>query len=189
MKRILFSVIVISVISFSCKKEDVKIETNKATIDKAVDSIKISQSEESVDTETENIKSDLDYEEVGEKDFAKWKGEYFLDYIDYAGENDGTKLKVKLVLDSYQDGNFYLWYEKPNDTIKEGMHHVFGSFGKADKENNTIKFLPEIITEGEDTGIDLDYFLYSRNGKFYIKSGMIPSENGDSREIPIQKIK
>lgn len=189
MKKILFPLIVFSVISFSCKKEETKIEKTESAVNTVIDSAKISQPEEFADSETENVKSDLDYEEVEDKDFVKWKGEYFLDYIDYAGENDGTKLKVKLVLGSSEDGHFYLWYEKPNDILKLGMHHVYGSFGKADKENNAIKFLPEIVTEGEDTGIDLDYFLYNREGKFYIKSGMIPTENGDSGEIPIQKIK
>lgn len=188
MKRILFVVIVFSAISFSCKKEETKIERTQSPVDTVVDSAEISSPKDVTDSET-NIKSDLDYEEVSDKDFKKWKGEYFLDYIDYAGENDGTKLKAKLVLGSSENGHFYLWYEKPNDTVKEGVHHVFGSFGKAGYKNNAIKFLPEIITEGEDTGIDLDYFLYNRDGKFYIKSGMIPAENGASEEIPIQKIK
>ncbi|GAA4166757.1 hypothetical protein GCM10022217_41070 [Chryseobacterium ginsenosidimutans] len=187
MKRILFPVILVSVISFSCKKKEFKKETTVVSTNKTADSAKISQAEESVDSES--TKSDLDYDQVDEKDFEKWKGEYFLDYIDYAGENDGTKLKVKLILDSSEDGHFYLWYEKPNDTVKVGMHHVYGSFGKIGNENNEIKFLPEIISEGEDTGIDLDYFLYSKDGKFYIKSRMIPSENGDSKELTIQKIK
>ncbi|MDQ0593962.1 hypothetical protein QFZ37_002331 [Chryseobacterium ginsenosidimutans] len=188
MKRILFPVIVVSVISFSCKKKELKKETTIVSANITADSIKIPQTEE-LPVDSESMKSDLDYEQVNEKDFGKWKGEYFLDYIDYAGENDGTKLKAKLILDSSEDGHFYLWYEKPNDTVKEGMHHVYGSFGKIGDENNAIKFLPEIISEGEDTGIDLDYFLYSKDGKFYIKSGMIPSENGDSKELPIKKNK
>jgi hypothetical protein len=189
LKKILFPIILISAISFSCKKKEVKKETTVVSANTTpVDSTEIPQVEEA-SVDSESVKSDLDYDDVNEKDFGKWKGEYFLDYIDYAGENDGTKLKAKLILDSPTDGDFYLWYEKPNDTVKEGMHHVYGSFGKADNTNNTIKFLPEIISEGEDTGIDLDYFLYSKDGKFYIKSEMIPSENGDSKELFIQKIK
>jgi len=187
LKRILFFITLASAVSFSCKKKEVKKEAAVALVTKVADSAKAFQDEESVDSES--MKSDLDYQEVSEKDFEKWKGEYFLDYIDYAGENDGTKLKAKLVLDSYEDGHFYLWYEKSNDTLKEGMHHVYGSFGKADDKNTAIKFLPEIISEGEDTGIELDYFLYNKNGKFFIKSGMIPSEDGHSKELPIQKIK
>ena len=187
MKRILFPVILVAVISFSCKEKEIKKVTTVVSVTPIADSAKTSQAEKYGDSE--NSKSDLDYKEVSEKDFEKWKGEYFLDYIDYAGENDGTKLKAKLILDSKEDGHFYLWYEKPNDTLKEGMHHVYGSFGKADDKNTAIKFLPEIISEGEDPGIDLDYFLYSKDGKFYIKSGMIPSEGGDSKELPIQKIK
>jgi hypothetical protein len=188
LKKIVFPIILISAISFSCEKKEVKKETTVVSANTIADSTTISQVEES-SVDSESTKSDLDYDEVNEKDFEKWKGEYFLDYIDYAGENDGTKLKAKLILDSPEDGDFYLWYEKPNDTVKEGMHHVYGSFGKVGNENNAIKFLPEIISEGESTGIDLDYFLYNKDGKFYIKSEMIPSENGDSKELPIQKIK
>lgn len=174
-------------IIFSCKKKEVKKETTEISAIKITDSTKITEPEEVADVEPR--KEDTDYEVVNEKDFEKWKGEYFLDYIDYAGENDGTKLKAKLVLDGPEDGHFYLWYESPSDTTKLGMHHVYGSFGKMNNENTAIKFLPEIIIEGENTGIDLDFFLYNKNNMFYIKSEMIPSEGGATKELPIQKNK
>lgn len=187
MKKIVFSVVIISLVSFSCKEKKETAPETKTVETKVVDSLKNTDTEEIVDVESK--KEDTDYEEVNKKDFKKWKGEYKLDYIDYAGENDGTKLKAKLILDTPQDGHFYLWYESPTDTTKLGMQHVYGSFGKVDNENTVIKFLPEIIIEGENPGIDLDFFLYNKNNQFYIKSGMIPSENGATKQLPIQKIK
>ncbi|SHF44198.1 hypothetical protein SAMN05443633_104240 [Chryseobacterium arachidis] len=178
-------------LGISCKKKDKAIDKKiKDTISVSTDSVKTKQEEISLHSDnSEDAKSDLDYQQVNENDFKKWKGEYLLDYIDYAGENDGTKLKAKLTLDSNEDGHFYVWYETPNDTAKIGMHHVYGSFGRADDRNTAIKFLPMVIVDGENTGIDLDYFLYSKDGKFFIKSDMILSEDGNSRELPIQKIK
>ncbi|MFP3591060.1 hypothetical protein [Chryseobacterium sp. SIMBA_038] len=186
MKRILFP-IAIFVISFSCKEKKEKVTEPEVVETKVIDSVQSVTSEEITDEEPR--KEDTDYEMVSEKDFKQWKGEYHLDYLDYAGENDGTKLKAKLVLDGSEDGHFYLWYEKPSDTAKLGMHHVYGSFGKADNENTAIKFLPEIVIDRENTGIDLDFFLYNKNNAFYIKSEMIPSEGGATKELPIQKIK
>lgn len=186
MKKIVFPILIF-VMSFSCKEKKEKVAETKAVETKVADSVQTIEPEEVVDGEIR--KEDTDYEVVSKKDFEKWKGEYFLDYIDYAGENDGTKLKAKLVLDGPEDGHFYLWCESPSDTTKIGMHHVYGSFGRINNENTAIKFLPEIIIEGENPGIDLDFFLYDKSKTFYIKSEMIPSEGGATKELPIQKIK
>ncbi|WP_139262503.1 hypothetical protein [Chryseobacterium polytrichastri] len=186
MKKIVFPMLIF-LMGFSCKEKKEKTTETKTVETKVADSVKTLEPEEFVDSEPR--KEDTDYEVINKKDFAKWKGEYHLDYLDYAGENDGTKLKAKLVLDGPEDGHFYLWCEKPNDTTKLVMQHVYGSFGKMNNENTAVKFLPEIIIEGENTGINLDFFLYNKNNTFYIKSDMIPSEGGATKELPIQKIK
>lgn len=186
MKKHTFSILLlIALLSLSCKEKKTvvtKVVTTKSNL--ATDTHDSIQ--EDKEDEDEVRKSDLDYEVVELNSFKKWKGEYLLEYKDYAGEGNAV-IKVKLKLDDPEFNNLWIWWEAPNEKNTDTIS-VFGSFGKADNINTKIKFLPEVET-GDGRGIEKDYFLYEKDNKFYIKSRMIPSENGIIKKLPIQKIK
>lgn len=168
---------------FSCKEKktaETKIEKKQNTEINAPDPIPEEEEEEEVK------KSDLDYEAVDKNSFKKWEGEYSVDYKDYAGEGNSV-VKAKLKLGGPDDSNLWIWWESPNEKNSDTIS-VYGSLGKMDAGNSKIIFLPEIIS-GDDHGIDVHFYLYEDRNKYYIKSQMIPSENGVIRKVPIQKIK
>lgn len=186
MKKSAFSTLLLMIlINFSCKEKKTVVTKVVTTESKAAADTHDSIQEDN-DNEDEVRKSDLDYEEVDANSFKKWKGEYFLEYKDYAGEGNAV-IKVKLKLEDPGFNNLWIWWEAPNEKNSDTIS-VFGSFGKADHTNTKIKFLPEVET-GDGRGIEKDYFLYEKDNKFYIKSMMIPSENGVIKKLPIQKIK
>ncbi|WP_160137395.1 hypothetical protein [Chryseobacterium sp. c4a] len=183
MKKIIFpTLLLIGLLSFSCKEKKT-VETKVVTTPK----LPVAQHANTpVEDEADFAKDDTEYEKIDENSFKKWKGKYFLEYHDYAGEGNSV-IKVKVDLNEPEFNNIWIWWEAPNEKNSDTIS-MFGGLGKADHTNTKIKFLPE-VEAGEGRGMEKDYFLYEKNNKFYIKSGMIPSENGVIELLPIQKIK
>ena len=184
MKKSLFpTLLLIGLLSFSCKEKKT-VETKVVKTESKIKAVQDSISEENEDEEVK--KSDLEYEVLDNNSFKKWKGEYFLEYKDYAGEGNAV-IKVKLQLNEPEFNNLWIWWEAPNEKNSDTIS-IFGSFGKADEANTKIKFLPE-VEAGDGRGMEKDYFLYEKDNKFYIKSGMIPSEYGEQKKVLIKKVK
>lgn len=184
LKKSLFStLLLVALLIFSCKeKKTVETKVEKKQQAATVISSNISVEEEEIEVE----KSDLDYELVDENSFKKWQGEYLLEYKDYGGEGNSI-VKAQIKLDNPDSNNLWIWWEAPNEKNSDTIS-VYGSFGTIDANNTKIKFLPE-VTAGDDRGLDVHFYLYEINNTYYIKSQMIPSENGVIKKVPIQKIK
>lgn len=181
-KRIFPTLLLIGLLSFSCKEKKT-VETKVVTTSETPS---VQKNDTSVQDENDFEKDDTEYERIDENSFQKWKGKYFLEYHDYAGEGNSV-IKVKVDLNEPDFNNIWIWWEAPNEPNSDTLS-MFGGLGKADNTNTKVKFLPE-VEAGDGRGMEKDYFLYEKDNKFYIKSGMIPSENGVIELLPIQKIK
>ncbi|WP_106918282.1 hypothetical protein [Chryseobacterium aurantiacum] len=186
MKKNVFStLLLIALLSLSCKEKKTVV-TKVVTTESKVPAHTYDSIQGDKEEGDDGGKSDLDYEVLDAHSFKKWKGEYFLVYKDYAGEGNAV-IKVKLKLDDPESSNLWIWWEAPHEKNSDTIS-IFGSFGKADNTNTKIKFLPE-VEAGDGRGMEEDYFLYEKDNRFYIKSGMIPSENDERKKLPIQKLK
>ncbi|WP_347217573.1 hypothetical protein [Chryseobacterium sp.] len=182
-KRVFPTLLLIGLVSFSCKEKKI-VETKVVTTGSKIPAVQNNNT--SVPDDIDFAKDDMEYEVIDENSFKKWKGKYFLEYHDYAGEGNSV-IKVKVDLNEPEFNNIWIWWETPNEKNSDTLS-MFGSLGKADPANTKVKFLPE-VEAGDGRGMEKDYFLYEKGNKFYIKSGMIPSENGVIELLPIQKIK
>lgn len=132
---------------------------------------------------SENNNSD----EFKDEEFKKWKGKYFTSFIEAQGEGAYNAI-IEINIEAPDEAHFQLYYQELNETEKTIGTKIYGGFKRFDKTNNAIEFQPEVIYEGQDSGLDKNFILYEDHGKYFIKTEMVVPENVPKDLIPIRKL-
>ncbi|MCW3161104.1 hypothetical protein [Chryseobacterium oryctis] len=142
----------------------------------------------SVENKSNNIKpvdkATQNLEIKPEGDYAEWNGEYYVKGIEAQGEGE-YYYHIKITVDSSVGVHFHIWYEDFDGSVTEG-YKMYGNFEQL-KEKNAVKFLPEVLYEGEDNYLNHDFVLSKIDDKYYLKTEMVAPVGNEYGEILISK--
>lgn len=124
---------------------------------------------------------------LSKDDLKKWIGKYETTFVEDAGERP-YNVVMQIEIDASGDTHLVINYQdRETNKIDEG-YQVFGHCTKSNTDNTKIEFLPEVISQGADTGRDTGFYLLEKNGKFSILNQMAnPMNTSETTPISIKK--
>lgn len=125
---------------------------------------------------------------LSKEDLKKWIGKYETKFIEDAGERPYNVI-IKIEIEANGDTHLVINYQdRETNKIDEG-YQVYGHCTKTNSENTKIEFLPEVISQGVDTGRETGFYLLEKNGSFSILNQMAnPMNTSETTPISINKI-
>lgn len=127
-------------------------------------------------------------EKLENKKFEKWIGNYKVNFVEAQGEGP-YNVFIEISLKNQDLVHFTTYIKAINSTEKENLTVMYGTVQMSNKNNTEIKYLPEVLFDGDRPDWEDGFTLYEENGAFYVKSDLFVPEEFPNGKIPITKIK
>lgn len=127
-------------------------------------------------------------EKLENKKFEKWIGNYKVNFVEAQGEGP-YNVFIEISLKNQDLVHFTTYIKAINSTEKENLTVMYGTVQMSNKNNTEIKYLPEVLFDGDRPDWEDGFTLYEENGAFYVKSDLFVPVDFPNGKIPITKIK